>query len=115
MYSLTLLFARLFLKIIPDDVTQWKDVLQKQVVDYNELKKNILPSFDKVVDHLPTHSFTHSLTRCKVSAIDPLLASGASSTSDWSSYYKDIELSNFIKGSALLTYSCSYSLTYALT
>ena len=69
-YSLTQFyypFTRLFLKLIPDDVTQWKSVLQKQVIDYNELKKDILPSFDKVLNysliHLLAHSFTHLLTR----------------------------------------------------
>lgn len=73
---------RVFLGVISDkNKSNWKQELDKQVMDYNALKLKILPSLDKV-------------------SVDPLsgFSSGGEQSEEWSQYYKNIELSNFIKG-----------------
>jgi TBC1 domain family protein 5 len=73
---------RVFLGVISDkDKSLWKTQLNQQVIDYEVLKNKILPSLDKV-------------------KADPLsaLSSGEGQSEEWSQYYKNVELSNFIKG-----------------
>jgi hypothetical protein len=78
---------RFFFRFISNNKSNWKNELIKQVEDYKEIKKNIIPSFDKVA-----------------SSVDPLQSflnindSSDSADSNWQSYYKSMELSNFIKG-----------------
>lgn len=73
---------RVLLGIISStDKSLWKSQLQQQTESYSALKDRILPSLDKV-------------------KADPLsmLSTGDGQSEEWNSYYKSVELSNFIKG-----------------
>jgi TBC1 domain family protein 5 len=65
----------------PSNKSLWEGQLLQQVANYEELKKKLLPSLDKV-------------------KADPLsgFSSGESQSSEWNSYYKSVELTNFLKG-----------------
>lgn len=74
---------RIFLsQLSAHDKTEWPGQLLRSVEDYRSLKARVMPSIDKVKD-------------------DPLSALSAGDggmSTEWSAYYKNLELTNFIKG-----------------
>jgi hypothetical protein len=73
---------RILLGIIPsNDKVNWDTHLNRILQDYHDLKSRVMPSIDKVKD-------------------DPLsaLSVGDKISDEWSAYYKNVELNNFIKG-----------------
>lgn len=73
---------RVLLGLLPNStsVELWAKEFQSQFISYKKLKEENLPRIDKV-------------------SIDPLTAlSGETQSEEWTNYYKDIELSNFIQG-----------------
>lgn len=73
---------RVFLGMLSgNDKQQWKKELDGMVSSYAALKGRVMPSIDKVKD-------------------DPLsaLSVGDSMSEEWSTYYKNVELINFLKG-----------------
>lgn len=73
---------RIFLGLLSgSDKSAWPNELAQIVANYTTLKDRVMPSIDKVKD-------------------DPLsaLSVGDSMSAEWSAYYKNVELTNFIKG-----------------
>ena len=83
-----------------EDRNLWPLQLQQQITDYQALKLQFLPSFDKVVmNNLNAISPFTPILLFQVKA-DPLsaLSTGNQHGEEWDAYYKNIELANFIKG-----------------
>ena len=78
---------RVLLGIISStDKSQWKNQLEQQTKSYADLKERILPSLDKV----------------KADPLSMLSSGGDGQNEEWNSYYKSVELSNFIKGTCVV-------------
>lgn len=73
---------RVFLGLIsPSDKGLWESELLKMVEDYQSIRAKVMPSLDKV----------------QVDPLSQLSAGGNQEDDEWSIYYKNVDLINFIK------------------